>query len=93
MSNYELLTIERDLTTDQLKQQPPIYIQLTPFERSALESIARPVLNHITYCEQHDFYFLDQMHLDVNQEFHIGLYPEELDALRFLFTKITEVPL
>lgn len=93
MSNCQTLNTDRHLTLEQLKKQPPLYIQLTPLERSALKGIARPILNHITYCEKYDIYFLDQKHLDVNREFQVGLYPEEMNALQFLFRKISEVSL
>jgi len=70
----------------------PIITQITPPERTAFEAIARPIVTHITYCETHDLYFLDHQHLEVNNEFCVYLFPEEMDALATLFMKIAEEP-
>ena len=70
----------------------PIITKITPPERTAFEAIARPIVKHITYCETHELYFLDNKHLETNQEFAVYLFPEELDALATLFMKIAEVP-
>jgi hypothetical protein len=69
-----------------------LVMQVTPPERTAFEQIARPILTHITFCETHDLYFLDQKHLETNSDFAVHLFPEELEALKFLFVKIAEVP-
>ena len=69
-----------------------IITKITPPERTAFEAIARPIVKHITYCETHELYFLDHQHLEVNNEFCVYLFPEELDALATMFMKIAEVP-
>ena len=81
---------DREHFLERQKNLSPIITQVTPPERTAFEAIARPIIKHITYCETHDLYFLDNKHLETNQEFAVYLFPEEMDALAHLFMKIAE---
>jgi hypothetical protein len=69
-----------------------LIMQVEPIERLAFESAVYPILKHITYCESHELYFLDNKHLEMNSDFAVYLFAEEMEALRRFFAKVAETP-
>ena len=69
-----------------------LIMQVNPTERLAFESAVYPILKHITWCESHELYFLDNKHLEVNPDFAIYLFAEEMEALWRFFAKISDSP-
>ena len=70
-----------------------LIMQVNPAERLAFESAVYPILKHITWCESHQLYFLDNKHVETNRDFAIYLFVEEMEALWQFFGKIAESPI
>jgi hypothetical protein len=51
-----------------------LVMQVNPIERLAFESAVYPILKHITYCESHELYFLDNKHLEMYSDFAVYIF-------------------